>query len=271
LTRAITTTTTTTTIPTRQNSSAAEIIPAVHIHLEGYTAFFRIVWSISGTQLTVPCPPYSTLLGLISCCAGKIVIPADTRIGYEFTSVSENIELERTDRFEFKDNKLRTHPEGKYIVKRKVLFKPKLDLYVTNTSLADVFRHPVGTPKLGRSQDLCWITKVEPVTLTPVQSGNIGKTMIRSDSLERYVSAELISCVEAFDNFEAGKLRKVHSKSLFQIIQPRQRFGFKTNHRNRNSNGQGTRINITGRNLYHPSNLPTEDVIYLHEWSTVTN
>jgi CRISPR-associated protein Cas5t len=244
-------------------------IPAVHVHIEGYTAFFRIVWSISGTQLTVPCPPYSTLLGLISCCAGKVVTPEVTRIGYEFTSVSENEELERTDRFEYSNGRLKAHTGGKYIVKRRVLYKPKLDLYVTNLSLEDVFKHPVGTPKLGRSQDLCWITKVEPVTLTLVSSGLIGKTMIRSDSLDRYVSAELISCVEAFDNYETGYLRKVRTKSLFQIIQPRERFGFRSRSNNNNNNNSGsTRIKISGKNLYHPSNLPEqEDVIYLHEWT----
>lgn len=99
---------------------------------------------------------------------------------------------------------------------------------------------------LGRSQDLCWITKVEQVELTPKKSGKVGKTMISSTILNKYISPEIINAVEWFDNFEMGKVRRVGGRSLFQIT-------------------SDTRTHITANNLYHPSNMETEeDVIYLH-------
>lgn len=207
------------------------------------------------------CPPYSTLVGLISACAGKIITPEETRIGYEFSRISECEELERTDRFVYDKGYLKEHPDGKYLVTRYVHFRPILDLYLTNLDFAKYFTKPAATPTLGRSQDLCWITKVEQVDLTPAESGRIGSTMIASDSikLNRRISAELVSCVEYFDNQDMGMIRKVAAKRTFQVILP-------------NPNG-GTRKTIAANNLYHPSNLPTtEDVIYLHEWtSTAAN
>ena len=225
-------------------------IPAVHIHLEGYTAFFRTVWTVSGRQLTLPCPPYSTILGLISCCARRTITPADTRIGYEFSSISESEDLERTNRFSLKHGILSKHPEGQYLVRRTVHFRPELDLYLTNLALAEVFRNPIGVPTLGRSQDLCWIKKVEEISLTPVASGMIGTTMIANDKLTKLISPELVSCVEYFDNESLGMVRKVAAKRTFQII----------------ANTNGKRRQITAGNLYHPSNLPIEDAIYIHDW-----
>jgi CRISPR-associated protein Cas5t len=229
---------------------------AIHVHIEGTTAFFQLVWTKSGTQLTIPCPPYSTLLGLISNCAGRIVGPTDTRIGYEFTSISEGQELERTNRFSNENGRLKIQTKGQSIVRRQIHFRPQLDLYLTNLSLFDAFYNPVGAPVLGRSQDLCVIRKVENVTLTPVSNGLIGQTMIRNEFLSRYESAELVSCVESFDNSDFGMLRKVQSKALFQVIQPGQ------------GNSNQKRKQITADNLYHPSNLPSDNVIYLHEWTT---
>ena len=200
------------------------------------------------SQMTLPCPPYSCLLGLISTCAGKVVRPSDTRIGYEFSRVSESRDLERTDRFELtRAGQLREQSKGKGIIYRQVHFKPSLDLYLTNLNLSEAFRNPVATPCLGRSQDVCWITKVETVELTPAASGMIGSTMIRSNLIKGYITPEIVNCVEWFNNDEMGRLREVGSKGLFQAIQP------------------GNRLNVEIDNLYHTSNLPEQDVIYLHE------
>lgn len=223
---------------------------AIHIHLEGYTAFFRVVWTITASQMTLPCPSYPTLLGLISTCAGKVVRPSDTRIGYEFSRVSESEELERTNRFELSGEHLREQSEGQGILYRQIHFKPSLDLYLTNLDLGMAFLNPVATPCLGRSQDICWITKVEEVELTPTESGNIGSTMVNSKLIKGYITPETVNCVEWFNNSELGRLREVGSKGLFQAIPP-----------------NNSRINIAIPNLYHASNMPQNDVIYLHEWS----
>lgn len=233
-------------------------LSAVHVHIEGLTAFFRMVWSVTASQMTLPCPSYANLLGLASACAGKVVRPSDTRIGFEFSHASEGEELERTDRFELLGNRLREQRKGQGILYRRIHFKPRLDLYLTNLRLADAFNNPVATPCLGRSQDLCWITNVETVKLTPTESGNIGSTLISSRLIKGYLSPEIVRCAEWFENEVTGRVRRVGAAGLYQAIPP-------------NDNNNTTRINVKINNLYHPSNMPDrENVIYLHEWTKPT-
>lgn len=236
----------------------SEIIPAVHAHMEGLTAFFRAVWSVTASQMTLPCPSYANILGLVSACAGKVVRPSDTRIGFEFNHVSEGEELERTDRFELLGKHLRDQRKGQGILYRQTHFKPQLDLYLTNLDLAEAFKNPVATPCLGRSQDICWITKVEIIKLTSAESGNIGSTLISSRLIRGYLSPEIVRCAEWFDNEVPGRVRSVGAVGLYQAIPP-------------SDSGNSQRVNIKISNLYHPSNMPeNDDVIYLHEWTKPT-
>jgi CRISPR-associated Cas5-like protein len=226
-------------------------IPAVHVHIEGLTAFFRYTGIISGNQLTLPCPTYANLLGLISACADKTVYPRDTRIGFEFSHVSLGEDLERTERLELKRGRLRPHREGRGLLRRQMHFRPRLDLYLTNLDLANAFTNPAAIPCLGRSQDVCWITSVKYVDLLPVKSGMIGATMIgmRDNILDTSIPSDIIRCTEWFINEQTGFIRKAGPIGFYQVIDP-----------------DDGRISITTDNLYHPSNLPQQDVIYLHEW-----
>jgi len=147
---------------------------------------------------------------------------------------------------------LKEHSDGQGIVTRRIHFKPQLDLYLDNTAFYDYFRNPVATLTLGRSQDLCWIKKVENVDLIPMESGNIGSTMISNRFLKDYISPELVRYPEWFDNDVDGMIRKVGSMDFFQIISP----------------DTQDRTHIEMEHLYHPSNLQNpEDVIYLDQWS----
>ena len=227
-------------------------IKALHVHLEGFTAFFRVIWTITASQLTLSCPSYANILGLLSACTVKIVRHTDTRIGFEFNHASECQEIERTDRFQLSGKHLKEHRKGQGILYRQVHFRPQLDLYLTNLDFADYFNNPAAPLCLRRSQDLCWIKKVEVVDLIPVKSGNLGSTMISNKFLKTYLSPEIIRSVEWFDNDIVGVTRKVGNMGYFQVISP----------------DNEHRTNVTIDHLYHPSNLPNEDdVIYLHEWS----
>jgi hypothetical protein len=201
--------------------------------------------------MTLPCPSYANILGLISACTGKIVSINDTRIGFEFKHISEDEDLERTERLEFKNGNLREHSDGRGIMRRQMHFRPQLDLYLTNLELARSFTNPAATPCLGRSQDLCWITKVEQVDLIPVKSGNIGSTMISNRIIKTSIPSDIVRATEWFTNDQTGITRKVGAIGFYQAIEP-----------------DDARINVTIDNLYHPSNLENqEDVIYLHEWT----
>lgn len=221
--------------------------------MEGFTAFFKHPLTISGTQISLPCPPYSTILGLISACAGKVISHTDTRIGYEFHCRSTDIELEKTDRLVLDDRgNLKEHREGQGILKRYVHFQPQLDLYLTNLELASAFRNPVNTPTLGRSQDIMWITRVGMVELNPVNSGNLGPTMI--PSVEENIPSLIVRCPEWFDNTTQKRTRITGPVGHYQAILPTAESRFK--------------VNI--KELYHPSDSPNpEDVIYLHKWIEV--
>jgi hypothetical protein len=150
-------------------------------------------------------------------------------------------------------NKPLQHSKGQSILYRQVHFRPQLDLYLTNLDFFDYFNNTIAPLALGRSQDLCWIKKVEVVDLTPTKSGNIGSTMISNRFLKTYLSPELTRCPEWFDNDIDGVTRRVGAMGFFQVI----------------SHDNPNRTNVTMDHLYHPSNLENhEDVIYLHEWST---
>ena len=231
----------------------SEIIPAVHVHMEGFTAFFRRSHLITGNQITLPCPSYANILGLISACTDKIVRPGDTRIGFEFRHVSEDEDLERTERLAVKNENLKKHREGKGILRRQMHFRPQLDLYLTNLELYNSFTNPAAPPCLGRSQDLCWITKVEIVDLIPAKSGNIGSTMISDRIVKANIPSYIVRAAEWFNNDVTGITRKVGAVGFYQAIEP---------------SNDNTRISVGMDNLYHPSNLSnSEDVIYLHPWS----
>jgi CRISPR-associated protein Cas5t len=217
--------------------------------MEGYTAFFKHPLTITGTQVSLPCPPYSTILGLLSACAGRVVTYRDTRIGYEFRCSSTEVELERTERLSMEGDELKRHREGQGILKRYVHFLPHLDLYLTNLEFGNALKNPASTPCLGRSQDMMWITTVEHVELVPVDSGNIGPTMI--PAIKENIPSLIVQCPDWFDNSLAGRTRIAGPFRRYQAMIPTSE----------------SRYAVSMANLYHPSHLANpDDVIYLHEW-----
>lgn len=225
-------------------------LACIHVRLEGFSAFFKHPLTISGTQISMPTPSYSTILGLISACAGKTITHKDTRIGFEFRCSSSDIELERTDRM-LVDNKsqLKPHKEGQGILKRYIYFRPKLDLYLTNLNLKESFENPVSTPSLGRSQDIAWINFVKEIELTPRQSGLLGPTM--TPFIQENISGLILRCPEWFDNTMEGRTRLAGPFGRYQAMLP-------------TTNG---RFQVSLPELYHPSDAISEDdVIYLHKW-----
>jgi CRISPR-associated protein Cas5t len=224
-------------------------IAALHVKMEGFTAFFKHPLTITGTQISLPCPPYSTLLGMLSAIVGRVVKPSDTRIGFEFYCSSRDIEIEKTDRLSMSKGVLSPHREGQGIIKRYIYFRPELDLYVTNLELEQAFLSPVSTPSFGRSQDIAWIKKVERVQLTEIPSGKLGPTLI--PEVKMNIPSLLVRCPEWFENNVEGRTRIAGPFGFYQGLLPTTR----------------ERFSVTMKNLYHPSNLPdVQNVIYLHRW-----
>ena len=227
---------------------------ALHIRFEGFTASFRYPMLRTGTQASTPTPGYSNLLGMIGACAGREVGPEETRVGFEYRCRSTgNTELERTVRWKMGPRGLIPHPEGQGITYRQFHVSPQLDLYLTNRNLRSIFEGPVVTPCFGRSQDIAWIRFVHEIELFPVETGDIGPTLL--PGIQTGIPGIPVRLAEYFHNNRLGYTRQPGPIGLFQAITP---LG-------------GLRYEVRLSNLFHPSDAnDTEDAIYLHEWSVDT-
>lgn len=223
--------------------------PALHIRLEGFSSSFRHPLTISGTQISTPVPSYSNLLGMISACAGRIIKPEETRIGFEFHCQSNDLELERTVRWELKGGKLKQHSKGQGISNRQVYWYPKLDLYLTEISLKKAFENPSATPCLGRSQDIAWIIFVKEIELCPLQNGELGPTLIPMP--QKGVPGLVVRLPEWMNNKKMGYVRETGPFGIYQAMSPTSELRFE----------------VERENLFHPSDAQIDNhVIYLHEW-----
>jgi CRISPR-associated protein Cas5t len=152
---------------------------ALHVRLEAFSASYPYPFLRSGRQLSMPAPPLCSILGHIGACAGRAISPGETLIGFEFVSEGRAVDLERTRRLMTSKTtgRLAMNPE-QGVAKREFHVRPRLDLYLTNTALAASFEYPTGTPCLGRSQDLAWISFVRKIEIHAVEVGEIEHTMI---------------------------------------------------------------------------------------------
>lgn len=247
-------------------------IPALHVRLEGLTASFRHLLSISGTQVSTPVPSYSNLLGMISACAGRIVRPDETRIGFEFHCRSHDLEIERKDRLALKGGKLKPFRDSKApkdyrlhigsksfsgfleevhqgVGLRQVYWYPTLDLYVTNIHLKSAFENPASTPCFGRSQDIAWIVFTREVNLHYTKKGKLGPTLI--PKVQIGVPGLIVRSPEWIDNSKRGYVRELGPFGVYQAI----------------NSTTTRRFEVEGEEFYHPSDAEQmDDVIYLHRW-----
>src|SRR4051794_19205821 len=116
---------------------------ALHVQIEAFSASYSYPFLKSGTQLTLPAPPFSSILGNLSACSGRQVGPAETLIGFEFESNGRAIDLERTRRLQTdkKYGRLSENPE-RGVAKREFHVGPRLDLYISEMRFEQAFYHP---------------------------------------------------------------------------------------------------------------------------------
>ena len=154
---------------------------ALHVCIEGLTASYAYPFIKTGMQISLPAPPFSSILGNLSACAGRAVGPSETLVGLEFSSRGRAIDLERTRRLQTdnKSGRLSENPELG-ISKRQFHVRPTLHLYLTEIALEVIFERPAATtPCLGRSQDIGWIKFVRRIEMEPRASGELGPTLVR--------------------------------------------------------------------------------------------
>lgn len=223
---------------------------ALHVRLEGVTASFRHPLILSGTQASLPVPALSSLLGMISACAGRWVSPAESRIAFEYSYSGTGADLQTTRRWKLTNGRL-SEQKVPGIARRQFHIGPALDLYLTGTALRGCFEHPAAVPRFGRSEDLAWVVSVGSIGLEPRATGWVGPTLIRDDS---GATGLPLTLVEWFREPREGRLRQAGAMGRFVALPP----------------APPLRFEIEVPDLYHPSDAETEDaVVYLHQWSAL--
>ncbi len=188
----------------------------LHTRLSGWTATFRLPMFYTGTGLSSPLPPYSTILGLLGNLAGRVVEPYETHIGYRFQSTGSDFDLETVRRLKMEKGRLREQPD-RNIAKRQFLVRPQLDLYLDNIeTFRPVLENPANVPCLGRSQDLAWIEMIEEVEAEQVAEGSIQGTLLPFPQPD--ASGLILVLPDYFDNAADGYTRNIGKMRSFQAV-----------------------------------------------------
>jgi CRISPR-associated protein Cas5t len=221
----------------------------LHVRLAGWTATFRLPLIYSGTGLTAPMPPYSTLLGLVGNLLGRQIEPHETRIGYVFRSSGTSYDLETTRRLEMqKDGRLKSQTVPG-IAKRQFHTNPILDLYLDNTSFREAFEYPANAPCMGRSQDLAWLTEIAPSTRVeeveaePRTEGIVRGTLIPFP--QPGATGVILPLPDYINNDQTGFTREVGRVSKFQAVR------------------YETPARIARPDLFHADGMADDEVVYL--------
>lgn len=228
-------------------------LQGLHVRFEGMTASFRHPLLITGTQLSLPLPAYTNLLGMISACAGRVVSPREVRLGFEYRYRSHHVDLQKTQRWKLERGRLREHPKGPGLLRRQFHIDPQLDLYVVGADLRRAFESPAVTPRFGRSEDLAWIMLVRPVSLEPVRRGTLGPTLVDVEAVPGALGLPL-TLAEWFAVPPFGHPRQPGAVVRFVGLPP----------------AGNLRFDVEGQRLYHPSDARRPDeAVYIHEWSVL--
>jgi CRISPR-associated protein Cas5t len=147
----------------------------LRVRVDSWISSFRYPKFQHGYQPTLPIPPPSTVLGLISAARGEIVSPKDISFGYLFFSSSRGTDLEKI--YELGKNKTKTN-----VLKREFLFNCTLYLYLDQCEFYDYFRSPYYQLLLGRSTDLAEVSNSKIVDLEKRAHVQLGHTIMPLNS-----------------------------------------------------------------------------------------
>lgn len=138
---------------------------------EGLTTSFRYPHFMLGIHPTFEMPPPATIYGLICSAIGEWVEPNGIEFAYHFSHQGsfddvEHIHVLVSSTGDLPGTKTPKVLEGKINpFKRKMLFKPRLVLYINKPEWEYAFKSPFYPVVLGRSQDLFSYTSVSVVEL----------------------------------------------------------------------------------------------------------
>lgn len=191
----------------------------LEVKFSGWTATPRMPFILSGNAVCMSVPSYSILLGIVGCCLGRQLIPQEVKIGfrYQFDSVAKDMETRQ--RLEFDGKKVKHHSKGTDAYLREFHVAPQLTLWLDRLDWEDYFCSPIGTPALGRSQDLLKIESVRQVDVLPTDSAIIAGCMLPF-SMNINAGGQLVQLAEAFRESDKIGGGRIPSKTAMYIAIP---------------------------------------------------
>ncbi|MVM34673.1 hypothetical protein GO755_31890 [Spirosoma sp. HMF4905] len=172
-------------------------------------------------------PSYSSLLGLIGCCLGRIVSHTEVQLGFHYQYATTANDLETRQRLEFDGRTVKPHAKGTDAYNREFHIvsstdsegelQPCLTLWISRIDWIDYFRYPIGTPALGRSQDLLRVVfeSVKIVSIEAVDKAKIGGCALPYKS-GMQVAGQLVQLADAYEEYgRIGAGRKPINPRVF--------------------------------------------------------
>jgi CRISPR-associated protein Cas5t len=191
----------------------------LEIRFSGWTATPRMPFILSGNALCMPTPSYSLVLGIIGCCLGRLVSSDEVKIGFEYSYDAVAKDLETRQRLEYDGKKVKKHSKGTDAYLREFHTFPKLIVWVNRTDWKKYFISPVGTPSLGRSQDILKIEGVNEINISPVEEGEISGCMLPFNA-NLHAGGQLVQLAESFEESEEIGAGRVPRKSQIFLSVP---------------------------------------------------
>lgn len=187
----------------------------LQIQFSGWTATPRMPFVLSGNSICLHTPTYSSLLGVIGCCLGRVVNASEVQVGFRYSFDSIAKDLETRQRLQFDGKRIMPHAKGTDAYWREFHTGPKLTLWLNRLDWEPYFLNPVGTPSLGRSQDILKIEAVNKIEVSPVEEGYISGCMLPFyPNLQ--IGGQLVQLAEAYrENEEIGSGRTATKTAIF--------------------------------------------------------
>lgn len=190
----------------------------LEIQFSGWTATPRMPFILSGNAVCMPVPSYSLLLGLVGCCLGRLISSDEIKLGYKYAFDTVGKDLETRQRLEFDGKKVKAHSKGTDAYSREFHIAPQLILWLNRLDWESYFLNPIGTPSLGRSQDILKIESVRIVEIEPVTEAAISGCMVPF-SPDLKAGGQLLQLADAYqESDEVGGGRKATKTKIFMAI-----------------------------------------------------
>lgn len=190
----------------------------LEIRFSGWTATPRMPFILSGNAICMHTPSYSLVLGIIGCCLGRNVLANEVKVGfkYEYDTIAQD--LETRQRLEFDGKRVKNHTKGTDAYIREFHTSPKLTIWIDRLDWKENFETPVGTPSLGRSQDILKIDSVSEMEVEKTDIGSLGGSLLPfSGGLQ--AGGQLIQLAESYlENEEVGSGRTPKTSKVFISI-----------------------------------------------------